>query len=328
VRVLVTGAGGFVGIHLVRRFAAAGADVDALVRRDPDPVAAAFVAGLQGRVTWRHGDVTDRAGLGDLTRAVAPDVLVHAAAVTFTGPQERAQPARVFDVNAGGTLNALEAAREAEVGTFVYVSSGGLYGAAPPEPALDESATMRPGNLYAIAKIASEHLCVRYADLSGMRVRVGRLGTAYGPLERASGSRSNLSAVTQVLALAGTLARPLRVAGAEIARDFVHIDDVAEAFHALAVAADLPHVIYNVGAPRSEPLALVLDTLAAEIPGFAWEAVSDPAEADVVQVDAQARAAMDVARLIHDTAWRPAWPLASGVRATLAYLRAHPGSIG
>jgi UDP-glucuronate 4-epimerase len=330
-RALVTGAGGFVGLHLVRRFAAGGAEVDALVRRPPDAASEAFLGELAARVAWRFGDVTDRDACDRLVAERRPDVVVHAAAVTFTGDQERAEPARVFDVNAGGTLNALEAARRHGVGTFVYVSSGGLYGAAPPVPALDETAEMRPVNMYAVSKIASEHLCGRYAALSELRVRVGRLGTAYGPMERASGSRSNLSAVQQVVraaaegsAGAGAAGTPLRVAGAEIARDFVHIDDVAEAFWHLAVAPSLPELVYNVGAPVSEPLARALDVVAAELPGFSWRPVPDGEAADLRQVAAQARAAMDVTRLLRDTPWRPRYPLAEGVRAYLAWRRDHP----
>jgi UDP-glucuronate 4-epimerase len=326
-RALVTGAGGFVGLHLVRRFAAGGAEVDALVRRPPDAATEAFLGDLAPRVAWHFGDVTDRDACDRLVAERRPDTLVHAAAVTFTGDQERAEPARVFDVNAGGTLNLLEAARRHGVATFVYVSSGGLYGAAPPTPALDETAEMRPVNMYAISKIASEHLCGRYAALGDLRVRVGRLGTAYGPMERASGSRSNLSAVQQIVrsaADAGPAAAPLRVAGAEIARDFVHIDDVAEAFWQLAVVPDLPELLYNVGAPVSEPLSVALDVVAAELPGFGWRPVPAEADADLRQVPAQARAAMDVTRLLRDTPWRPRYPLVAGVRAYLAWRRAHP----
>jgi UDP-glucuronate 4-epimerase len=324
-RVLVTGAAGFVGLNLVRRFAAAGDEVHALVRRTPDAAALAFTGSGPGAVAWHHGDVTDRVGCAALVADVGPDVVVHAAAVTFTGPQEAADPARVFDVNAGGTVNVLEAARRHGVGTFVYLSSSGLYGANPPLPALDESARMNPGNLYAIAKIASEHLCGRYAELTGMRVRVGRLGTAYGPMERATGSRTNLSGVQQAILLAETLERPLRVAGADIARDFVHIDDVAEAFYQLAVVPEAHHLIYNVGAARSAPLSVALDALAAVVPGFRWEAVAadDPA-ADLRHVPAQARAAMDLDRLEGDTPFRWGIALAEGARATWAWRRAHP----
>ena len=326
-RVLVTGAAGFVGLNLVRRFAAGGADVDALARAAPDAAAEAFLEGVSGRVTWRIGDVTDRQGCAAIVEATRPEAIVHAAAVTFTPDQERAQPARVFDVNAGGTLNLLEAARLHDVSTFVYVSSGGLYGAAPPTPAMDESTPMRPVNVYAISKIASEQLCARYAEMGVLQARVGRLGTAYGPMERTTGSRSNLSAVHQVVQASETGAS-LRVTGADIARDFCHIDDVVEAFWLLCVTPGLREIVYNVSAPVAEPLSVALDVLVAERPGFSWRAVDDPASADVRQTPANARAAMDVTRLMRDTPWRPQYPLREGVHAYLAWRSANQRIVG
>jgi UDP-glucuronate 4-epimerase len=326
-RVLVTGAGGFVGLNLVRRYAAGGATVDALARRAPDAAAEAFLGELGARVTWRLGDVTDRSACDDLVATARPDAVLHGAAVTFTAEGERADPAKVFDVNAVGTLNVLEASRRHGVATFVYVSSGGLYGAAPPTPALDETTPMRPGNMYAISKIASEHLCGRYREVSAMRVRVGRLGTAYGPMERPTGSRSTMSGVEQVVQGAERGPRPLRVAGAQIARDFCHIDDVNEAFWHLTVADDLPELVYNVGAPRSESLASVLGVVAAERPDFAWQEVGDDEASDIRQTPVNARAAMDVTRLERATPWRFSLPVADGVRAYLAWRRDNEGLV-
>lgn len=321
-RVLITGAGGFVGVNLVRRFAAGGASVSALARRAPDDANIAFLADVAQRVQWVLGDVTEREACDALIADARPDVVVHAAAVTFTGEQERADPARVFDVNAVGTLNLLEAARRHAVGTFVYVSTGGLYGAAPPLPPLDESTPFQSGSMYAIAKIASEQLCVRYAALSALRVRIGRLGTAYGPMERTTRSRSNMSAVHQAV----TAAAPgvtLRVAGVDVARDFCHVDDVSEAFWLLATDDDLPEHTYNVGATVAAPLRVALDALVERVPGFAW-VEADAADADVVQTPANARAAMDMRRLERDTPWRERYALAAGIEAYLAWRRNHP----
>lgn len=321
-RVLVTGAAGFVGLNLVKRFADHGAYIDALARRHPDAAAEAFLADVSAHVGWQIGDVTDRDGCDALIAATRPDAIVHAAAVTFTPEQERTQPARVFDVNAGGTLNLLEAARVHSVAAFVYVSSGGLYGTAPPTPAMDESTPMRPVNMYAISKIASEQLCGRYAESSALQVRVGRLGTAYGPMERTTGSRSTLSAVHQVVQAATMRSRPLHVAGANIARDFCHIDDVAEAFWLLSTEPRLPEIVYNISAPVAEPLSVALDVVATEALGFAWLTVEDePTAADVRQTPANARAGMDVTRLMRDTSWRPKYTLEDGVRAYLSWRR-------
>lgn len=321
-RVLVTGAAGFVGLNLVRYFADRGVNVDALARRQPTAAAETYLADVSARIRWRVGDVTDRDGCETLIAATRPDIVVHAAAVTFTPEQESAQPSRVFDVNAVGTLNLLEAARVHGVTTFVYVSSGGLYGAALPTPAMDESTPIKPVNMYAISKIASEQLCARYAEVSELQVRVGRLGTTYGPMEHTSSSRSNLSVIHQVVQAGMTQSQPLRVAGAEIARDFCHIDDVVKAFWLLSVTPTLSEIVYNVSVPIAEPLSVALNVVAREVPSFVWVPIADElAEADVRQVPANARAAMDITRLTRDTLWTPRYRLADGVAAYMSWRR-------
>lgn len=325
-RVLITGAAGFIGVNLVRRFAVGGCDVTGLVRRAPDSAVHEFMEGLGERVKWVEGDVTDRSAIDELVVRYRPDVVVHAAAVTFTEAQERANPVRVFDVNAGGTINLLEAARRHQLKRFVYVSTGGLYGPAPAEPALDESTLLCAYSMYAIAKIASEQACERIAALSGIDVRIGRLGTAYGPMERTTPSRSNMSAVHRAVALAGAGGGCLKVSGAEIARDFCHVDDAIEAFWQLAISDSLQHRVYNVGATRAAPLREALDALAEAVVAFKWQAT--PAlEADVVQTPANARAAMAMGRLVQDTPWRERYSLAEGVIAYLGWLRSMRSSV-
>jgi UDP-glucuronate 4-epimerase len=320
----VTGAGGFLGVQLLRGLAAAGADVVGLVRRPVDDVTRDFLAPVATRVAWHQGDVTDRAGMAELL-ATGLDVVVHAAAVTATPAQEREAPARVFDVNAGGTVNLLEAARRSPPRRFVLVSSGGLYGPAPPAPALDEDAPLRGDGMYAIAKVAAERLALRYADLVGLDVTIGRLGTTYGPMERPSGSRSNLSAVQQAID-AMRAAGPggsVAVRGADVARDFLHVDDAIDAFVRLAASPSPPAVV-NVGAPVAAPLSDALDAL-ADASGARWHEAAADEEPAVVQTAANARAAMDTRRLAA-LGWRPRYDLASGARDTWTWPQGRPTS--
>ncbi len=320
-RLLATGAAGFVVANAVVRAANAGAEVVALDLGDPHPEVLGRLGADAGRVTWRRGDVTDRAAMTALVAEVAPDAIVHGAALTPGDDEERADPARVVDVNLGGTVSVLEAARLARVGTFVFLSSTGLYGARPPEPAVREDEPLQPTNGYAIAKLAAEHLVARYAALTGMRGRVARVATAYGPLERSSVTRPRTSSVQRAVeaALAG---RPLRVSGADVARDFVHVDDVAEALWRLASRPEAPDGVVHVGPARAEPLRAALDALAAAAPGFAWSAVEGAAAADLVQVPEQARAGLDPTRAVAAIDWRPRHDLAAGAVATWRWARA------
>jgi UDP-glucuronate 4-epimerase len=250
---------------------------------------------------------------------LAPNRVLHAAAVTATPEQERADPTRVFDINAGGTLNMLEAARHAGVERFVFVSSSGIYGAAPPTPKRTEEGPLQIGGLYAIGKQASEALCSRYSEMYDLSVAVGRLGTAYGPMERTTGSRSGMSSVQRatLMALAGD---EVTVHNADIARDFCYAIDIAEAFVALLAAETLSYPIYNVAGPEAAPLRSALETLASAVPGFAWREVDDPADAELAMLPAKARAGLDLSRLAEDTGWRPEHDLERGIRAYLAWL--------
>jgi UDP-glucuronate 4-epimerase len=322
VRVLISGAGGFVGRRLAARFLRGRATVEALDVALPD----AAETELDG-VHWHRGDVTDRPAMDALVARLRPTAIVHAAAVTFSPERERAEPARVFDVNAGGTLALLEAARRHGVGVFTFVGSAGVYGPRPPLPAVDAGTEVRADGMYAVAKLASEGLCLRYHDLGGPRVRIGRLGSAYGPGERPSAFRSGTSAVTRaalaaataaVATAAGRGAAPLRVAGADVARDWVHADDAADAFWWLTVTEGMPPGPFLIGPPDAEPLSTALDALATAEPAFRWVA-APAAGADLVQGPGQARAGLDVGPLERATPWRRRFGLGQGAVDTLRW---------
>ena len=316
-KVLVTGALGFVGLNCVRHLAARGLDVLALSRREPDQVSLSFLEGLEN-VHWLIGDVTDREHLIKSVEAERVTHILHAAAMTASPSEERDVAVRMFEVNAGGTLNVLEAAKEANVKRVVFISSSGLYGPAPASPLKQETDPLTISGLYAICKQTSEHLCQRYAELYGLSTAVGRLGTTYGPVERASKSRQGMSAIHRLAELASK-EKPIKVHGSHIARDFCHSDDVASAFTALLLVEKLSYPIYNVAASQAYPLSDALEAVRDMKPDVSWEEVSEP-EADLVQTSVNARAGMSVKRLQNDTSWQPKYDLRTGMKAYLEWL--------
>ncbi|MFN8496378.1 MAG: NAD(P)-dependent oxidoreductase [Anaerolineae bacterium] len=318
--VLVTGAAGFVGINLVRRFAEAGQPVVALARRAPDDAAQRFLTDVAERVTWVNVDVRDRAGLIRVCRENAVEVVVHAATITAPLPVEKADPAAIVDVNLGGTLNALEAARLAGARRFVFISSTAVYGApADPTEAILETRPLAISSLYTICKQAAEAMCRRYTELFGLSTVVGRLGTAYGPMERATLSRSGMSAV-YLLAHAALRGERARVYAPQRHRDFCYIDDVADAFVRLALADRPTWDVYNVAGDRAYRVAEALDALASLAPGFAW-AEADAETADVVTLPPSVRGNLDMSRLRDDCGFVPRFTLADGLAAYLAWLQ-------
>ena len=149
---------------------------------------------------------------------------------------------------------------------------------------------------------------------------MGRLGTAYGPMERVTGSRRGMSRVYQAIhgALEG---RALTVYGASVSRDYCHVYDVAEAFAALLEAEVLNHNIYNVGGEGAEPLRAALEAIGEALPSFQWWEVACPEEADLVLDPEKARAGLDLGRLQTDTPWRAHFDLRTGVKAYIDWLR-------
>jgi nucleoside-diphosphate-sugar epimerase len=318
----VTGANGFVGVNIVRRLAQKGAHVVALARRPPDSETLRYLQDLAARIVWVEIDVRDRQGLTAALRDHAIDRVVHGAAMTPTPEVERTQTATVVDINFGGTLNALEAARESGAGHFVFISSSGLYGAPDGDPRQPrtEHDPLKIVGLYAICKQAGEHLCRRYSELHGLTTAVGRLGSAYGPMEWASKSRESMSLVYDAAhrALAG---EHMAVWGSDRVRDFCYVADVAEAFARLALAEELHWPLYNVATDQAITVRDVLDELVRLCPGFTWSEVADPEQADVTLPPTSARAPHELSRLREDVDFSPQYDLSRGLKAYLDWLR-------
>jgi nucleoside-diphosphate-sugar epimerase len=319
--ILVTGANGFVGVNLVRRLAQNGATVIALARRPPDPETRRFLASEAERIVWIKGDVRDRAGLAALAQQYHIAGLVHNAAMTPSALVEHSQSATVVDVNLMGTVNALEAARQVQARRFVFVSSTGLYGApANPHRLLSEDEPLRTTKLYTICKVASEQFCRRYNEVHNLSTVVGRLGSAYGPMERASKSRENMSIIYELAhhALAG---EQLRVFGSDRLRDLCYVENIADAFARLVEADDLTWPIYNVATDTPVTTRDALDLLCQLCPGFGWLAVDQPHEADIAILPEHERAALDMSRLRRDVDYTPERNLLRGLQSYLNWLR-------
>lgn len=321
--VLVTGANGFVGLNLLDQLTRQGVRVLAGSRRPPDMDSEPAQHHL---VEWVSCDVTNRRQLVELVRHRNVTRILHAAAVTPTPDIEQGDPARVVDVNLVGTVNALEAARLGQVARFLFVSSSVLYRGFPAECGrAREGDALPPDNLYGVCKNACENLCRQYAENCGLSTVSARLGTAYGPWERASLSRSRMSAVTKLMTMgAERRARPIRVHGLKVARDYIHVSDACAAIAGLALHPQPCWDVYNVSSEEAFPLQDMLAALQAAMPGFRWEPVDDPRASDFAFWEADIRAPLDLSRLRSDL---PGWrlrDLGSGIADFAAWRRTNP----
>lgn len=259
-RILVTGASGFVGVNLVEALLSRGHDVVAFSGdRMPEAVRTA-------QLREETGDVCDSASLERLMRDHRIEAVWHGAAITAGPEREKREARRILEVNLVATVASLEAAARAGVRRFVYPSSSAVYGSTAFEGdgPLTEDAPLRPLNLYGITKVAAEQAVLRLAPALGVEACAGRINAVFGPWERDTGLRDTLSPHLQMAGFARESREAVLARGAE--RDWVYAPDVADAFVALLEAKEVPAEAMNISMDRLWPL----EVMARALPGLKW----------------------------------------------------------
>ncbi len=248
-KVLVTGASGFVGMNLVH----------ALRARKHDVVEFSLEKG---------GDVTDTASLERFMQGV--DAVWHGAAITAGPEREKREAARIIEVNTLATIRSLEAAARAGVRRFIYPSSSAVYGdtAFIGEGTVREDEPLRPINLYGISKVAAEAAVLRLGPALGVEVCAGRINAVFGPWERDTGLRDTLSPHLQMIAMAHEWQEAVLAKGAD--RDWIYAPDVAHAFVRMLEAPRLPAKAMNITQGNLWPLAIMAEALADRMQTFKW----------------------------------------------------------
>lgn len=284
-RVMVTGASGFVGRRLVPRLASAGH----------------LPLGID-----REIDITDREALAAAIARLRPEAVIHLAALSSVA-HSLAAPEDCYRVNFLGTRALLEGlAAEAPTARVLLIGSADTYTATSPQPLpLDESTPLRPRSPYARTKAAAEMLG-RLAARSGLDVVCVRAFNHTGAGQSDQFVVSSFA--RQVAAIrSGRMEPRLRVGNLDSIRDFLHVDEVVDAYLALLdrrVPADVYHVAGSVGIA----IRAVLDSL-IRIAGVEARVEVDPARfrpTDWLVGDAS--------RLRRATGWQPRVPLEALLR--------------
>jgi GDP-4-dehydro-6-deoxy-D-mannose reductase len=282
-RVLVTGAGGFVGRHL------------------RGELGESFVP--------FEGDVLDGAALAAAVREVRPRGVVHLAAESSVADSWE-DAARVWSVNVVGTVNVLEAVRrERPAGRVLFPSTGEVYGRAELVPT-PEDEPVAPVSPYAASKAAGELACAQAARGSGLDVVVARAFNHEGP------GRDERFAVgswaSQIVGLEPEGGGTLLVGDLSAERDLTDVRDVCRAY-ALLLDPSVPSGTYNVASGKPVPMRRVLGLLVerASVPIQVERDASRLRPADIPRV------AGDPSRLRAATGWAPEIPLERTLADTL-----------
>lgn len=252
-KVLVTGAAGFIGAALCARLLARGDHVVAVdnmsdyydVGLKEARVENLRTAATKNAFDFRRLDVADRAAVAALFSEEKFDAVMHMAAQAGVR-YSLDNPSAYIDANLVGFGNILEGCRRGEVAHLVYASSSSVYGNAPP-PLAESDRVDAPVSLYAATKKANELMAHSYSHLYRLRCTGLRFFTVYGPWGRPDMAFFKFAQ----LMLAG---RPIPVYNrGDLSRDFTYIDDVAEGVvHVLDAPPGIdsdaaPHKIYNLG---------------------------------------------------------------------------------
>ena len=291
-RVLITGARGFVGGWLTRALTEAG--------HEAIPTGAGF-------------DVTDRDSVRFALTEGAPDAVAHLAAVAFA-PDARSDPMRAFEVAVGGTVNVMEAVRAMERPPAVLVTgSSEVYGSPMADDLpLRENAPLLPESPYALSKAAQESVALAFASRHGLRVAVTRSFNHTGPGQRPVFVVPALA--HRVRALAAGEASDIPVGNLDVRRDLSDVRDVAQAYRGLLEAlmdGTVPRggMALNVCSGQAVAIRFVLDEL-CRVAGVEPVLRVDP---ELVRPDDPPEIRGDGSTLEDLTGWRPTTPLTTTI---------------
>ncbi len=299
-RLLVTGATGFVGAWVLRRWAAVHQDVEVLATSDLPSTDRIPIA------RYRSADLRTPDAARDLIRWARPDTVLHLAGMI--GGNDLAA---LLAVNVLGTHNlyrALAAEGFASQTRVVQVSSAAVYGAVPvaAQP-INEDQPLSPTTIYGVSKAAQEHVALAAAAQDGLAVIRARIFNLIGPGQ--PGQLVPMCFVSQISALGESEDR-LEVGDVSPRRDFVDVRDAVEALDRLLASGE-PGSAYNIASGRDLSIRKVIEDL-IEVSGKAVSIEIDPSrlrKGDVSQVCA------DVRRIAGEVGWRAAIPVKESLRA-------------
>jgi GDP-4-dehydro-6-deoxy-D-mannose reductase len=300
-KVLVTGADGFVGRHLVRRLVGAGDEVAAGCRPVGQPVDWSVIAPSATAVQSLPLEITDADSVHHALRW-GPDAIVHLAAIASTRDAGR-DPVAAWVVNAAGTallVNATAAARDAGAGDpmVLIVSTGEVYGGGHGEPRV-ETDPLLPQSSYAASKVGAEAAALEVWRRTGLRVVIARPFTHTGPGQTTQYVVPGWAERLHAAKLSG--APTVATGNLDPVRDFLDVRDVVDAYR-LLLSRGGPGEAYNVSRGEGLPLAELFALLSGII-GARATARPDPS---LVRGTDIPYLVGDSTKLRRTTGWAPA----------------------
>jgi len=314
-RVLVTGAGGFIGSHLTEALVRAGASVRAFVRYTS--------RGDHGWLESSEPEVVRDVDIfrGDLANpeavAAAVDgcgVILHLGAL-IPIPYSYRHPREFVTANVTGTLNVLEAARRVGVDRIVHTSTSEVYGTAQTVP-IDEGHRLHPQSPYAATKVGADQLALSYQRSFGLPVVVARPFNTFGP-------RQSARAVIPTIVTQALTHETIELGATEPTRDFLYVGDTVAGIMRCAEVAGIDGEVINLGTGVEVSIGELVERVQAlvdrEVPVVLDPERLRPPDSEVERLVA----GVEKARTL--LSWEPEVELEAGLRTTIDWIQ---GSLG
>ena len=310
-RVLVTGAGGFIGSHLAERLVESGARVRAFVHYRGDGSRGWLDESPHSNdIEIFAGDISDRDCVDSAVKGV--EVVFHLAALIGI-PYSYAAPASYVRTNIEGTLNVLQASRNCGIERIIHTSTSEVYGTARYVP-IDEKHPLQGQSPYSATKIGADKIAEAFHLSFGTPVVTLRPFNTFGPRQTARAVIPTI--ISQCLA--GDV---VRLGSVHPMRDFNYVGDTVNAFLKCAEVASAVGRTIHVGSGRE----IQVGALAEKIAHLVGKSVRVETQVDRVRPEGS-----EVERLLADNSyaktildWEPTLSLDEGLRRTIAWIREH-----
>ncbi|WP_303674628.1 SDR family NAD(P)-dependent oxidoreductase [Vampirovibrio chlorellavorus] len=318
--VLVTGAGGFIGSHLVEALLAKGCRVRALVKynsRNDWGNLEQLPPESQAQLEIISGDITDPFLVRQAVKGCA--AVFHLAALIGI-PYSYVAPQHYVNVNVQGTLNVLEACRSEGVQKLVHTSTSETYGTALYTP-IDEAHPLQGQSPYSASKIAADKMAESYYLSFDLPVATIRPFNTFGPRQSARAIIPTI--ISQALAY-GKTRQPIKVGSLEPQRDFTFVKDTAQGFIRVAECEASVGQVINVGSGQTQTIGdtlnLILDILGQpDIPVITEAQRIRPEKSEVGLLLADNRKALELLN------WQPHTHFRQGLTQTIEAIEASLG---
>ena len=312
-KVLVTGAGGFIGSHLCERLLSLRAEVRAIVHGNMRG-SVGYLAGVPAQHAHNleicGGNLRDGAFVREATAGI--DTVFHLGAITSVA-YSYANPEETMITNVFGTLNVCSAARHEHVRRLVHTSSAGVYGTTEAGKPITETHPVAAHNPYTASKLAADFTVESFHLSYGLPVTTCRIFNIYGP-------RVGRFLIIPTIILQLMRGKDLHLGDLTPTRNFTYIDDIVVAFIRMAEEEPVVGEVVNFGSTRAVTVG-ELAQLIANLMGKDVNIMSDserlrPKRSEIMRVEADSTKAKTL------VGWEPKVALEEGLRRTIEWVTA------